>query len=150
VPRRRPRLKARAAVERDAHILLARHERPDDAFWCLPGGGVDPGEAPAAAAVRELREEAGVDVELDGVIWIADGLGGADADGLVEIVFRAAVVGGEAALRPGAGDRSLADIRWVGIDRIPTDFRPGALRRRIVDAGSLAALPAIELSPWTR
>jgi 8-oxo-dGTP diphosphatase len=148
VPRRRPRLKARAAVdERDGRLLLARHERPDDAFWCLPGGGVDPGETPAAAAVRELREEAGVEIALDGVIWIADGLQGPDGDGLVEIVFRAVLVAGEAQLGTEAGDCSLAAIRWFALDAIPSDFRPSALRRQLIEAGSLAALPAIPVSP---
>lgn len=42
-------------------ILLARHQDYDQ--WGLPGGGIDPGEKPADAAVREMWEETGVLVE---------------------------------------------------------------------------------------
>jgi 8-oxo-dGTP diphosphatase len=53
--RGRPRVTA--AVVRDGRILMARY---NDQFWTLPGGGVEPGEDPEAAAVRELAEETGI------------------------------------------------------------------------------------------
>src|SRR5262249_7806376 len=43
-------------------VLLARRDRPP--IWNLPGGGVEPGEAPWDAAVRETREEVGVEVAI--------------------------------------------------------------------------------------
>ena len=45
-----------AAVVRDgAGRVLAQH-RADNGVWGLPGGAIDPGEAPACAVVREVRE----------------------------------------------------------------------------------------------
>jgi len=38
-----------------------------EGYW-LPGGGMDPGELPVAAAVRECREEVGIDVEVTGLL----------------------------------------------------------------------------------
>jgi ADP-ribose pyrophosphatase YjhB (NUDIX family) len=148
VPRRRPRLKARVALEHDGRLLLARHERDDEGFWCLPGGGVEPGEPIVDAALREMDEEAGVEVALAGLIWIADGPGERDDDGILEVVFRARLVAGEATLDPQLGDRSLVGLRWCPASAIPEDFRPAALRERLQAAGGAFALPAIDVSGW--
>jgi len=43
-------------------VVLTRRE--DLGIWCLPGGGVDAGESVAHAAIREVREETGLDVRL--------------------------------------------------------------------------------------
>mmetsp|Transcript_52086 Transcript_52086/g.156298 ORF Transcript_52086/g.156298 Transcript_52086/m.156298 type:complete len:449 (-) Transcript_52086:107-1453(-) len=52
----------------DGHILLVQ-ERSNAGYW-LPGGHVDGGEGLETAALRETSEEAGVDVELTGVLKI--------------------------------------------------------------------------------
>jgi len=52
----------------DGRFLLVQ-EFCNQGFW-LPGGAVDPGESLSVAAVRETREEAGVDVELTGVLKV--------------------------------------------------------------------------------
>lgn len=48
----------------ESALLVAQRERPPElaGLWELPGGKVTPGESDAAALVRELREELGVDV----------------------------------------------------------------------------------------
>jgi 8-oxo-dGTP pyrophosphatase MutT (NUDIX family) len=64
-PVRRPRPAARILlVDPVGRVLLFRFVPGDDRppFWCTPGGAVEPGESYAAAAVRELHEETGMDL----------------------------------------------------------------------------------------
>ncbi|KUL30633.1 (deoxy)nucleoside triphosphate pyrophosphohydrolase [Streptomyces regalis] len=55
-----------AALLEGRRLLAARRSAPEELAgrWELPGGKVEPGEAPEAALVRELREELGVDAEV--------------------------------------------------------------------------------------
>jgi 8-oxo-dGTP diphosphatase len=57
------------AVVRDGDelLLVRRADGPSESDWTVPGGYVEPGESAPAAAVRELREEAGVDADTDGL-----------------------------------------------------------------------------------
>jgi len=55
-----PKVDVRAAVFRDGRILLVKER--EDGCWTLPGGWADIGDSPAAAAVREVREESGYEV----------------------------------------------------------------------------------------
>lgn len=75
----------------------------DDGLWTCPGGIVDPYELPANAAVREAWEEAGVHVELTGLVGVFGGelcythYSNGDKVTWVSTVFAARVVGGSAA-----------------------------------------------------
>ena len=67
------------AVVRDGDLLLVRRGRGANAgLWAIPGGKVEYGESMRAAAIREVREETGIDVELGEVIWVGDALGPGD------------------------------------------------------------------------
>lgn len=46
----------------DGRLLLIHHVK--SGLWLPPGGHIEPGEAPAEAAVREVHEETGVDAEI--------------------------------------------------------------------------------------
>ena len=89
----------------DEVLLIRRGQPPRVGEWSLPGGRLEWGETTAAAALRELREETGVEAELAGLIDVVDGLfpaEGADdqARHYVLIDFAARWVSGE----PRAGD----------------------------------------------
>lgn len=55
-------------VIEDGRILLTKRE--DFEIWCLPGGSVEVGESVAAAAIREVREETGLEIALQRLVGI--------------------------------------------------------------------------------
>ena len=64
-----PKLDTRAAIFKDNKILLV-HEK--NGTWSMPGGWVDVLESIESNTVKEVREEAGLDVEVERVIAIQD------------------------------------------------------------------------------
>jgi 8-oxo-dGTP diphosphatase len=113
----------------ERRVLLC-HRRDFDA-WNLPGGGVEPGESPWDAAIRETREEVCVDVEivrLTGVYWKPQ------RQDLV-FNFEGRMVGGT----PATSDEA-DEVGWFSIDALPANTAPLQVER-IRDA--LAGGPAV-------
>ena len=79
------------ATADDRIVLVRRAIEPGYGKWVFPGGYVDRGEPVTAAAIREAKEEAGLDVRLDGLVNIYSYPGRP----LVVIVYAATAVGGE-------------------------------------------------------
>lgn len=50
-------------------ILMVRQHHEDKDIWMVPGGGIEEGENSIEAAVREAKEETGLDIEVTGVAW---------------------------------------------------------------------------------
>jgi 8-oxo-dGTP diphosphatase len=86
---------------RDGEVLLIRRGRePRLGEWSLPGGRIEPGERAMDAALRELREETGVEAEILGLVDVVDGLFPEHGRHYVLIDYVARWIGGE----PVAGD----------------------------------------------
>lgn len=56
-------------IYKDGKILLIKRKNPPHG-WALPGGFVDEGETVEQAAVREAKEETGLDVELQALLYV--------------------------------------------------------------------------------
>ncbi|MEA2030849.1 MAG: NUDIX hydrolase [candidate division Zixibacteria bacterium] len=76
-------------------ILIERGFGPFKGSWALPGGGVEIGETVEQAAVREAKEETGLDIKLDYLIGVYSDPKRDPRGHTVSIVFRATPVGGE-------------------------------------------------------
>jgi 8-oxo-dGTP diphosphatase len=85
----------------DEVLLIRRGTPPRLGEWSLPGGRIEPGEAVRDAALRELREETGVEAELADLLDVVDGIfPGEPPRHYVLIDFAARWISGE----PVAGD----------------------------------------------
>jgi ADP-ribose pyrophosphatase YjhB (NUDIX family) len=130
------RLAAYAWCERDDSLLLTRVSQhgPGGGLWTLPGGGLDFGEDPAAAATREVNEETGCDIELGDLLGIrsavlepAHTVSGHRVH-TVGILYRGTITGGDLRL-DYEGSTDLA--AWVPF-------------------GELDDLPSVDLLTWAR
>lgn len=97
-----------------ARILLVRRGRPPGAgLWSVPGGRVEAGESDAAAVVREVREETGLEVTPGALLGAVVRAG----PGVTYDIFdyAAVVTGGEL----NAGD-DAAEAAWFPLDALGT------------------------------
>ena len=92
-------------------LLIRRGNAPRLGQWSIPGGRVEPGERVASTALRELREETGVEAELLGLVDVVDGVWPEHGRHYVLIDYAARWVAGE----PVAGD-DAAEAEFVPIE----------------------------------
>lgn len=97
----------------DEVLLIRRGTPPRQGEWSLPGGRIEAGERAADAALRELREETGVEAAITGLIDVVDGLFPEAGRHYVLIDYAARWISGE----PVAGD-DAAEARFVALDAV--------------------------------
>jgi ADP-ribose pyrophosphatase YjhB (NUDIX family) len=105
-------------VVKDGKVLLVRRgNEPGKGKWSLPGGRIRFGERSEEAALREMREETGLEVRLRRVVDVVDVFWRSEMGELLEhfviVDFEAEVIGGE--LRPA--DDAL-DARWFSPEEL--------------------------------
>lgn len=133
-----PRVVAGVAIVRHGRVLAARRTQPTEyaGRWEFPGGKVDPGESTEEAAVREIREELGCEVEIVRRLPGEQPL----SLGFVLRVYEATVLSGEP--MPQAPDHDA--IRWLAPEQLDqVDWLAAelpfvaALRDRLLDGSPL-------------
>jgi 8-oxo-dGTP pyrophosphatase MutT (NUDIX family) len=123
---------ANVAVTNDAgELLLIR--RSDNDNWALPGGGLDLGESLPQTAVRETREETGIDCEVTGLSGIYTDPGHVilyTSNGEVRqefsIVLTARATGGQ----PTPSSETF-EVRWVALDDLGAYEMDVSMRLRV-------------------
>jgi 8-oxo-dGTP diphosphatase len=111
-----PRIGASIAVFKDRKVLLVQRGRPPFAgFWSLPGGKTEGEEAPREAARRELKEETGIEADVQGVVDTIKVVGDEEKDATAYrlTVFYGRPTGGSLK----AGSDTMA-AEWVHLDDI--------------------------------
>jgi 8-oxo-dGTP diphosphatase len=110
--------RVQAIVVRDGRVLMVLHHQHGEEWWCLPGGGLEPGETPEQGALRELREECNVSgtiIRQTSLVWY-----GPDDETysfLVDIADQAVSLGHDPDVAPG--QEVLAGLQWLRLCEIP-------------------------------
>ncbi|MGW0181770.1 NUDIX hydrolase [Nocardia sp. NPDC003345] len=122
---------AAAFVQKDGEILLIR--RSDNGNWSMPGGAHDPGESLSRTAVRETREETGVDIHVTGIVGIFTDpthvihyTSNGEVRQEFTVVYRGEPIGG----KPRTSSESTR-VEWVPLEQIPGLVMDRSQRKRI-------------------
>ncbi len=111
---REQKIAAGVVVEREGKVMLVRRRmNPRRGMWTFPAGFVDFDETPADAAVRECREETGLEVEIIGLLDVVAGREherGAD----VIIIYHARPVAGKV-----RADDDVDRVAFCAPDELP-------------------------------
>jgi ADP-ribose pyrophosphatase YjhB (NUDIX family) len=96
-------------------VLLGRRGvEPFLGLWDTPGGFVEPGESLEECVRRELREEAGIEVEVGRLVATVPDTYGPTGDATVNAFYDCLLLSGEP--RP---DDDVAELRWFAPDELP-------------------------------
>lgn len=114
--------RAQAIIIEQGKLLMVRHfdTTIGKHYWCLPGGGIEPGESAEQAVVRELLEETCLDIRIKRRIG-EERFYGVTHGYTAAVTFTAEVVGGTLALGfdPEHADwriKFLQEVAWRPID----------------------------------
>jgi 8-oxo-dGTP diphosphatase len=104
-------------ITRADRLLLIRRQGAHGAgSWSTPGGHLDFGETPEQGAIREAREETGVDVTDLAFVAITNDWFEAEQKHYITIWFRACQFSGEPMI---ASPREMTELGWFGWDPLP-------------------------------
>jgi 8-oxo-dGTP diphosphatase len=134
---RRPVCAVGAIILDKGEILIAKRARePARGQWSLPGGRVEWGESLFEAVAREVREETGVDIDVEGLAGIAERII-PDDDGEVEYHFVILDFWGKPRSRALKAGDDAGEVRWVPVDQLSDMHLTTGLYEFLKDRGAL-------------
>lgn len=99
----------------DGQLLLVRQKVDQDRGWSLPGGRVELGETLQDALVREMKEETGLDVSIQRLLYVAD----KNEDNVVHITFELEREGGDIQFPTNEFEANpISDVKFVEISEL--------------------------------
>lgn len=93
-----PRIRVSGILKKDDKILFVKHRKKGEEYYLLPGGGVDFGETFETALKREFLEEVNINISVDKLCIISEGVDPKGEKHIINLVFLVDYVSGEIVL----------------------------------------------------
>jgi ADP-ribose pyrophosphatase YjhB (NUDIX family) len=117
---RKHRISAGSIVIHDDRILLVRcSDIPGETYLVAPGGGVEIEEGLSQAAVREVKEETGIDVVQEKILCVEDLYWRKYR--ISKVWFLCRMIGGELERTQGAIDEGIIEAKWYAKDELKNE-----------------------------
>jgi len=105
------RIRVCGILEKDDKLLLVKHIKNKNEYYLLPGGGVDHGEDFRTALKREFMEECNLNIKVENMIFISEGIAPNGGRHIVNIYFKVTYISGD--LQVGLDGSNLIDVGYI-------------------------------------
>ncbi|WP_134684848.1 NUDIX domain-containing protein [Brevibacillus migulae] len=114
-----PRLAVGAVIinEHNEMLMVWRNRKPEKDTWSIPGGKVELYETLEQCVVREVKEEVNLDVEVKGLLCIAETVQPENEEHWVSAIYEVEIKGGVARNMEEGG--AIGDLRWFPLSQLP-------------------------------
>ncbi|OBZ14725.1 DNA mismatch repair protein MutT [Bacillus sp. FJAT-27264] len=115
---KRPRVGVGAVIrdENNRILLVLRKKPPEAGHWSLPGGKVDYMETIEHAVIREIREELGLEIEIERLLCVTNHILPAEDVHYVAPTFLANIVSGDV---QNQEPHALEKVQWFSMQDLP-------------------------------
>lgn len=103
-------------INSDNQILLVKHRKGPRQYWVLPGGRMEYGETFFECGIREVKEETGLDVDVDRIIFLSEAIA-PDRSRHIVNVFMTAKPNGGGTLKLG-NEPVLAGLEYKSLEEL--------------------------------
>ncbi|WP_404450162.1 NUDIX hydrolase [Sutcliffiella horikoshii] len=100
--------------EEAENVLMVKNRGDNSSYYTLPGGAVEPGETLEEAAIREVKEETGLNVEIDSVFSVSEAFFEDRGHHAIFFTFRGRITGGEINI---SLPEEIEEITWMDMQK---------------------------------